>query len=181
MSQAKKDQVIDILANGLMNFVNVTGDKEMMKLATMVLRDVSDVFVEHIKADDICTFAFPSMTTIRDCLIAFLRIWGSKLGKRLSTKTPDIQAACFVECFVAILNDRVIVAWREGLFRKKTVILVIWKQTIKQASWAVVNRPGVTRGDAVLLTIIADKTIDIALPKDKPAVANAILLAVQAK
>jgi hypothetical protein len=158
MSQAKKDQVVDILANGLMNFVNVTGDKEMMKLATIVLRDVSDVFVAHIKADDICTFAFPSMTI-----------------------PPDSQAECFVECFVAILNDRVIVAWRRGFFKKKTVILVIGKHTIKQASWAVVNRPGVTRGDAVLLTIIADETIDIALPKDKPAVANAILLAVQAR
>jgi hypothetical protein len=61
MSQAKKDQVVDILANGLMNFVNATGDKEMMKLATIVLRDVLDVFVEHIKADDTCTFAFPTM------------------------------------------------------------------------------------------------------------------------
>jgi hypothetical protein len=154
MSQAKEDQVVDILANGLMNFANATGDKSMVELATMALRDVRDVFVENIKADDTCTFAFPSMVVL-----------------------PDIR----VECFVAILNDRVIVAWRKGLFRKKTVSRVIPKHTIKQASWAVVNRPGVTRGGAALLTIIADETIDIALPQDKPAVANAILLAVQAK
>jgi hypothetical protein len=154
MSQAKEDQVVDILANGLMNFANATGDRSMMQLATMALRDVRDVFVENIKADGICTFAFPSMVVL-----------------------PDIR----VECFVAILNDRVIVAWRKGLFRKKTVSRVILKHTIKQASWAVVNRPGVTRGGTALLTIIADETIDIALPKDKPAVANAILLAIQAK
>jgi hypothetical protein len=55
MSQAKEDQVVDILANGLMNFANVTDDRSMMELATMALRDVRDVFVENIKADDICT------------------------------------------------------------------------------------------------------------------------------
>lgn len=154
MSQAKKDQVVDILANGLMNFVNATGDKSMMALATMTLRDVRDEFVENIRADDTCTFAFPSMVVL-----------------------PDIR----VECFVAILTDRLIVAWRKGLFKKQTVIRVIPKHTIKQASWDVVNRPGVTRSGARLLTIIADETIDIALPKDEPAVANAILLAVQAR
>jgi hypothetical protein len=93
---------------------------------------------------------------------------------RIAWVLPDIR----VECFVAILNDRVIVAWRKGLFRKQTVARVIPKHTIKQASWAVVNRPGATRG-AALLTIIDDETIEIALPKDKPAVANAILLAVK--
>src|SRR5216684_2528465 len=151
MSQAKKDQVGNILANGLMNFANVSGDKSMMELATVALRDVRDVFVENIKADDTCTFAFPSMVVL-----------------------PDIR----VECFVAVLDDRVIVAWRKGFFKKTTCSRVIPKSTIREASWAVSNRPG-TRG-ASLLTITADETIDIALPEDKPAVANAILLAVQA-
>ncbi len=152
MSQAKEDQVVDILSNGLMNFANVTGDRSMVQAGAMALREVRDVFVENIKVDNTCTFAFPSMVVL-----------------------PDIRT----DCFVAVLNDRVIVAWRKGFFRKTTVSRVIPKSTIRQASWAVSNRPG-SRG-AALLTITADETIDIALPMGKPAVADAILAAVQAK
>jgi hypothetical protein len=155
MSQAKADQVVEILAKGLMNFANATGNRSMVQAGGIALRDVKDVFVENIRADNTCTFAFPSMVVL-----------------------PDIR----VECFVAILNDRVIVAWRKGLFRKTTVSRVIPKSTIKGASWGGINHPGVTRGSgAALLTIIADDTIDIAMPRDNPAVANAILSAVQAK
>ena len=152
MLQANRDQVEAILANGLMNFVNATGDKSRLEMATIVLRDVKDVFFENIRANDTCMFSFPSMVVL-----------------------PEIR----VECFVAVLNDRVIVAWRKGLFMKKTVSWVIPKHTIKQASWAVVNRPGVTRGGSALLTIIADDTIEIAMPKDKPAVADAIVAALR--
>ncbi len=152
MSQAKEDQLVDILSNGLMNFANVTGDRSMVQAGAMALREVRDVFVENIKVDNTCTFAFPSMVVL-----------------------PDIRT----DCFVAVLNDRVIVAWRKGFFRKTTVSRVIPKSTIRQASWAVSNRPG-SRG-AALLTITADETIDIALPMGKPAVADAILAAVQAK
>jgi len=152
MSQAKEDQVVDILSNGLMNFANVTGDRSMVQAGAMALREVRDVFVENIKVDNTCTFAFPSMVVL-----------------------PDIRT----DCFVAVLNDRVIVAWRKGFFRKTTVSRVIPKSTIRQASWAVSNRPG-SRG-AALLTITADETIDIALPMGKPAVADAILAAMQAK
>ena len=76
----------------------------MVQAVAMALREVRDVFVENISADNTCTFAFPSMVLL-----------------------PAIR----VECFVAILNDRVIVAWRKGLFRKKTVSRVIPKHTIK--------------------------------------------------
>ncbi len=152
MSQAKEDQVVDILSNGLMNFANVTGDRSMVQAGAMALREVRDVFVENIKVDNTCTFSFPSMVVL-----------------------PDIRT----DCFVAVLNDRVIVAWRKGFFRKTTVSRVIPKSTIRQASWAVSNRPG-SRG-AALLTITADETIDIALPMGKPAVADAILAAMQAK
>lgn len=152
MSQANQDQVVDILTNGLVNFANATGDGAMVQAGAMVFRDVKDAFVENIKAGDTCTFAFPSMVVL-----------------------PDIR----VECFVAVLNNRVVVAWRKGVIRKTTISRVIPKRTIKQASWAVSNRPG-TRG-AALLTIIADETINIALPKDKPAVADAIVAAVQAQ
>jgi hypothetical protein len=152
MSQANQDQVVDILSNGLVNFANATGDREIVKFGAVVLRNVQDVFVENIKAGETCTFAFPSMVVL-----------------------PDIR----VECFVAVLNDRMVVAWRKGVFRKTTVSRVIPKGTIKQASWAISNRPG-TSG-AALLTIIADETINIAMPKGKPAVADAVVAAVQAQ
>ncbi len=146
-----QDTVIAILENGLTNFINVTGDKSLRKFAAFALRPIQNVFSENIKADDTCLFAFPGMVVL-----------------------PDIR----VECFVAILKDRVIVAWRKGIFKKTTCSRIIPKSTLKEASWAVSKNP-VTRG-ATLLTIIANETIDIALPKDKPDAANAILLAVQA-
>ena len=152
MSQANKDQVVEIITKGLMNFANATGDRSIVELGETAYRDVQDVFVEHIKPDNTCIFAFPSMVIL-----------------------PDIRT----ECFVAVLNDSVIVAWRKGLIKKTTVSRVIPKSTIRQASWAVSNRPG-SRG-AALLTITANETIDIALPKDKPAVTDAILVAVQAQ
>lgn len=152
MSQAKEDQVVGILTNGLMNFANAIGDRSAVQAGATVLREVRDVFAENIRADNTCAFAFPSMIVL-----------------------PDIRT----ECFVAVLNDRVIVAWRKGFFRKMTVSRVIPKSTIRQASWAVSNRPG-SRG-AALLTITADETIDIALPMGKPAVANAVVAAVQAR
>jgi hypothetical protein len=152
MSQAKEDQVQNILANGLMNFANATGDRSMVQAGAMALREVRDVFVENIKADNTCTLAFPSMVVL-----------------------PDIRT----ECFVAVLNDRVIVAWRKGFLRKTTVCRVIPKSTISQAAWAVSKRPD-SRG-AALLTITADETIDIALPMGKPAVADAVVAAVRAR
>ena len=152
MSQSNQDQIVDILANGMENFVNATGDREMSKFGAMVLSDIKDVFIENIKAGDTCAFAFPSMVVL-----------------------PDIR----VECFVAILNDRVVVAWRKGIFRKTTVSRIIPKRTIKQSSWAISNHP--SQAGAALLTIIADETISIAMPKGKPTVADAILAAVQAQ
>ncbi len=151
MSQANTDQVVDILTRGLMNYVNATGDKSYLEMATIALRDVRDVFFENIQATDTCMFAIPSMVV-----------------------QPDIR----VGCFVAILTDRVIVAWRKGVIRKTTVSRIIPKYSIKQAFWAVSDRPG-SKGTA-LLTITSDETINIAMPKDKPAVADAVLAAVRA-
>lgn len=148
----KKDQVLDIISDGLMNFADAIGDKSMVEAGAMTYGDTQDVFVEHIQTDNTCTFAFPSMVLL-----------------------PGIRT----ECFVAVLNDKVIVAWRTGFFKKTTYSRVIAKNSIKEASWAISDRPD-SRG-ASLLTITTDETIDIALPKDKPAVADAILAAVHAK
>jgi hypothetical protein len=78
MSQANQDQVPDILGNGLANFANAVGDRELVQYGAMVFRSVKEVFFEHIKAGDTCTFAFPSLVVL-----------------------PDIR----VDCFVAILTD----------------------------------------------------------------------------
>jgi hypothetical protein len=155
MSQAMRDQVQDILANGLMNFTNATDDLSGMVLAILVLRDVEEVFFENIRPGDTCLFAFPSMVVL-----------------------PEIR----VECFVVVLADRVIAAWRKGLMFKKTVSRIIPKHTIQQVSWAMINRPGVTRGRTPVLTITVnnDRPIEFAMPKDKPAVADSIVAAMRA-
>ncbi len=152
MSQTKEDQVLDIISDGLIKFVNAMRDKTLLQAGATFYRDTQNVFVENIKADNTCMFAFPSMVVL-----------------------PDVR----IECFVAVLNDKVIVAWRKGFFKKTTYSRVIPKNTIKEASWAISNLPG-TRG-AALLTISADEKIDFAVPKGKPDVAGAILAAVQAK
>ena len=151
MSQSNRDRMVDILSTGLQNFATAGGDRELVDLGAMTLRQVSEGFVENVKSDDICTFAFPGIVIL-----------------------PGIRT----DCFAAVLNDRVIVAWRKGVIKKTTVGRVIPKRTIKQVSWAVSKNPG-TRG-ATVLTIVADETIDIVLPKGKPAVANAIVAAMQA-
>jgi len=150
MSQTIEDQVWDIIFAGVMQYVNATNDGDYILMAQSVYRDVKDVFLANIRPGDTCVFAFPSMVV-----------------------QPEIR----VECFVAILPDRVIVAWRKGLFMKKTVSRVIPKHTIRQASWAVSNSYG-SQG-AALLTIVADETTNIAMPKGKPAVADALVAAVR--
>jgi hypothetical protein len=149
MSQGTQKQVVDILAKGLENYVKATADQSYLKMAPIVLRDVRDVFFENIYPNDSCLFTMPSMIV-----------------------RPEIR----VDCFVAILTNRVIVAWRKGIFKKTTEYRIIPKNTIKQASWAVSDRPG-SRG-AWLLTIVADETTNIALPLGKPNTANAITAAV---
>jgi CBS domain-containing protein len=152
MSQTIDDQMPEVIMRGLANYVNATDDTDYLPMGYITYRDVKDVFIENIRPGDTCLLAFPSMVIL-----------------------PEIR----VECFVAVLNDRVIIAWRKGLFMKKMVSRVIPKHTIKQASWAVVNRPGMTRGNTIMLTIIADGTIALAMPKDKPAVADAIVAALR--
>ena len=44
MSQAKQDQVVDILSIGMMNFANATGDRSMVQAGAMAFREVRDVF-----------------------------------------------------------------------------------------------------------------------------------------
>jgi hypothetical protein len=154
MAQTGDNQALNVIARGLENFVNTTKDKTDMELAGYVLRDTKEVFIENTRPGDTCLLAFPSMVIL-----------------------PEIR----VECFVAVLADRVIAAWRKGLVFKKTDSRVIPKHTIQKVSWAMVNRPGVTRGKSPMLTIITnnDRPIEFAMPKDKPAVADMVVAAIQ--
>jgi hypothetical protein len=153
MSQNKKDQVLDIISGGLLNFVTAMGDKLMLEAGGMFYRGTQDVFVENIEADNACLVAFPSMVIL-----------------------PDDRT----EGFVAVLNDKIIVAWRKGFFKKTIYSRVIPKITIRQASWTVSDQPG-TRGASLLTIITDDQKIDVGLPKGRPDLAEAILDAVQAK
>ncbi len=151
MTQANRDQLVEIITKGADNFFQVTGDKELGMKGIGVFRGVKAAFIENIRAEDICMFAFPSVM---------------------------VQPNFGLTCYVAILQDRVIVAWYKGLFRTKVESRIIRKSAIKQASWSVSNRPG-ARG-AALLTITSDETTEIALPKGQPSAADAIVAAIQA-
>ncbi|MGH7203524.1 MAG: hypothetical protein ACREHC_03725 [Candidatus Levyibacteriota bacterium] len=153
MTRASDNTTLDIFTDGLMRYGEAIGDKQGTLLLIKTLpRNVKDFVIENIKADNTCTFAFPSMVIL-----------------------PDIRT----DCLVTILNDAIIIAWQKGFFKKTVHSRVISKDSIKQATWGISNQPG-TRG-AALLTILSDGKIDFSLPKNKLNLANAILAAVQTK
>jgi hypothetical protein len=150
MPRTIEDYIGGIVFDGLTQYVRATDNDDYLRWARQVYLDVKDVFIQNVRPGENCTFAFPSMII-----------------------QPEIRG----ECFVAILPDRVIVAWRKGLFKKTTVSRIIPKTSIRQASWAVSTRHS-SQG-AAFLTIVADDTTNIAMPTGKPAVADAVVAAVQ--
>ncbi len=48
MSQTKEDQVLDIISDGLIKFVNAMRDKTLLQAGATFYRDTQNVFVENI-------------------------------------------------------------------------------------------------------------------------------------
>jgi hypothetical protein len=145
-----QEQVLDIISTGLTNFVNALGDTSMLEAGAMAYADNKSSFIGHIKTGDNCKFAFPSMVIL-----------------------PDKRA----ECFVAILNDKIIVAWRLGFFKKTNYSSVIPKNKIETAKWYISDQPG-TRG-ATLLSITSQENTTFALPLMNTGLADLLLAAVK--
>lgn len=152
MSQANKDHVIDLLTTGVMNYVALIAEGTAVPVGEQIFRTVREAFQANIRPTDTCNLAFPGMI-IR----------------------PEIR----VECFTMILADRVIVAWQKGIFKKTTVSRVVPKSSIKRVFWQLnyeYSRQGI-----LMLTIVADETVNIGLFTDQRPMADAIARAIDTR
>jgi len=139
----------DVIVDGLTTYVQLSGDKKDAELGGYIYKTVADAFRSHLSAGDTCALAFPSMI-IR----------------------PDIRT----QCFVAVLDSDVVVAWKKGVIRKTLETEVIPRARITSAD-VETGSSGATRG-ATMLTIKAGETVTLALPKGRKDLWAAIRQAV---
>ena len=135
----------ETIIDGLINYVEISGNQRDVHEGTAVYRSVADAFRPQISVGDTCSLAFHSMI-IR----------------------PDIRT----ECFVAVLDSKVVVAWRKGLIKKYLQTEMIPKDRITSV---VVEKSssGATRG-ATLMRITAGSTMTFAIPPGRMDVGMAI-------
>ncbi len=101
-----REAALDVITDGLMNYVALSGDKSDVDLVGALYGDLQEAFMSELREGDVCDFAFPSMILRRD------------------VRAPTL---------VVILQDRVVVAWQKGLFRKKLEQEVVSVQNIRDA------------------------------------------------
>jgi hypothetical protein len=141
----------ETILEGLTNYVMASGDKREVQAGSMVYKSMANGIRSHISPGDTCSLAFPSMI-IR----------------------PEIRT----NCFVVVLDSKVLVAWKKGLLRKTIEVEVLPKRQISGAE-ATVSNSGGTRG-ATLMTVQAEKSVCFALPKGRPDLTDAIRKAILA-
>jgi len=140
-----QQDVSEIVVDGLTAFAVGLGEMEMGKAGAQMYQFVKREVDPLLHPGDECKLAFPTML-IR----------------------PDLR----IDCLVAILADRVIIAWDKGLIRRKTFSIVIPRASIT----GVHRHPGsgATR-NAVLLTLSGPVDTTIALPVSKTQAAEALI------
>lgn len=139
----------DVIAEGLTNYVQISGDQREIQMGAGLYRSLAQAFRDHIFDRDSCSLAFPSMI-IR----------------------PDIRTSCFV----AILDSKVVVAWKKGVFKKVIESEPIPKNRISSAE-VETSSSGAMRG-ATLMKITAGETTTFALPKGRPDIWEAVRTAI---
>jgi hypothetical protein len=128
----------------LAKYGDLSRDTEDATFGEEVYRSVADVVDVAAPAGEECALAFPAMI-IR----------------------PDVRDVAFA----AVFQTKAVIAWRKGMFKKKTEHVVIRLAESTSAKWHVSNRPS-SRG-ATLLEIKADgESTTLGLPKAKPQTAN---------
>jgi hypothetical protein len=135
----------DIVADGLVNFVNLMRDRSFASVGGQMYALVADLFRAKLQPGDTCPIALPSMII-----------------------SPDLR----VECLVAITSRELIAAWSKGMFRKRVESQSMPRASITDVDWEVSTRAS-TRG-ATLLHVTGSETVTFALPQDRPDVADAI-------
>jgi Mce-associated membrane protein len=138
-------RVDEQIVEGLTAFGEVVADAQLARFAALTYKSVADAFDRLVQPDEACVLAFPAMIV-----------------------RPDIRT----QAFVAIFGDRAIVAWRNGVVRKRTEHVVIRFDDVTSAEWDISSRSS-TRG-ATLLKIDAGETSTIALPLGERTFANMV-------
>ena len=134
------------IVNGLADYVAALNDRDAARLGATVYKRVEREIDAVMRPDDVCKLAFPAMLV-----------------------RPDLR----VECFAVVLGDRLVIAWKAGIFRKATGPVVIPFASITDIRRQTGTTPG-TRG-AALLVISGSPSATIALPKDKTDAAVAVI------
>lgn len=145
MSSTESD-VSDKILDGLSNYATAVQDLEAAKFGAEMYGQVRREFSAAVRPDDTCTLAFPTVL--------------------LSGDRP-------LGCLVAVLGDRIVIAWQRGILRSKTGVVVIPLATVS----SVVRRRGTTSStrDAQLLVISGTPSATIALPTDRTDTADAVI------
>lgn len=136
------------IVDGLAGYATALNDRQAAQFGAMIYKRVARDLDPLVRSDDVCKLALPSML-IR----------------------PDLR----VECFVAVLGDRLLIAWKAGMFRKSAAPLVIPFASINDIRRQVGTSPG-TRG-AILLVISGAVGATIALPKGQADTVEALIRA----
>ena len=124
----------DTIADGLAVFALSTDDDSVTHAGAAAYRRVYRAVREQMRPGDSCRLALPSTIV-----------------------TPDRRIACLV----IVLQDRVLVAYERGLFRRRTEALVIPIPTVTDIRQPTGSTAGL-RG-ACLLTICGEPSVTIAL------------------
>jgi hypothetical protein len=136
------------IVDGMADYVTAVNDRQAAQFGAMIYKRVARELDPLVRSDDVCKLAFPSFLV-----------------------RPDLR----VECFVAVLGDRLVIAWKAGMFRKSAAPLVIPFASIKGIRRQAGTSPG-ARG-ATLLVISAALGATIALPKGQADTVEALIRA----
>jgi hypothetical protein len=140
----------DVIAEGLANYVRMSGDQREIQLGAGLYKALAEAFRVQISDGNSCSLAFSSMIV-----------------------RPDIRTSCFV----AVLDSKVVVAWKKGIFKKVIQCEPIPKNRISSVE-VETSSSGATRGATLMKVTAGGTTTTFALPKGRPDIWEAIRKAI---
>ncbi|QTE03135.1 hypothetical protein [Streptomyces cyanogenus] len=141
-----QDDVDEKIIDGLTNYATAISDLEAGQAGALMYQRVKRELAQLVQPSDLCKLAFPSFI-IRS----------------------DLRA----ECFAVVLTDRLVIAWKTGLFRKTVSTLTIPVASITSVQLRTGAAPGM-RG-AALLDISGSPSATITLQKGRTDAAAAVI------
>ena len=140
------------IEDGMMAYAEAVGGMSTDDLTAMAYqyKDVKPFFDSEMTAGDTCQLALGSVVVTSD-------------GKSLP-------------CFVAVLQDRVAVAYRQGMFKKTTVSEVVPFAQITDVAWANGTSPR-TRNAQIARIVAPGREVAFALPVAQAQMAGQVIKA----